>query len=127
MGLVSFTSGGSFKNTEAFLNAMNKLDIASVLESAGQAGVAALQQNMPQRTGLAAHSWSYVVETSGKSSKITWLNYDIENGFPVAIMLQYGYGTGTGGYVQGRDYINPSMQPVFDAIAERVWRAVTSA
>jgi hypothetical protein len=76
---------------------------------------------------LAADSWSYEIERSGRSVTIKWLNTDIENGFPVAIMLQYGHGTGTGGYVQGMDYINPAMRPIFDSIADQVWKAVTSA
>jgi hypothetical protein len=67
------------------------------------------------------------VEKKGGSCSITWTNSDVENGFPVAIMLQFGYGTGTGGYVQGRDFINPAIRPMFDEIANQVWKAVTSA
>lgn len=118
---------GDFNKTRRFLQAMQKLDIRSILEAQGQRGVAALAAATPVETGLAANSWTYLVEGGKTNCRITWMNADIENGFPVAIMLQYGYGTGTGGYVAGRDYINPAMRPVFDSIADTVWKAVTSA
>jgi len=86
-----------------------------------------LAQSVPKDSGLAADSWNYEIERSATSVAIKWTNSDTENGFPVAIMLQYGYGTGTGGYVQGKDYINPAMKPIFDNIATQVWKAVTSA
>jgi hypothetical protein len=76
---------------------------------------------------LAAESWSFKIERTRATLTITWLNHDVETGFPVAIMLQYGYSTGTGGYVRGVDYINPAMRPIFDQIAEKVWKAVTSS
>jgi hypothetical protein len=75
---------------------------------------------------LASSQWSYKIEQTGSSLTISWSNNDVENGFPVAVMLQYGYATGTGGYVAGRDYINPAMKPIFDAIENQVWKAVTS-
>ena len=78
-------------------------------------------------SGLAAGSWDYKIERNGASLTITWLNNDVESGFPVAVMLQYGYSTGTGGYVDGVDYINPAMRPVFDRIEEAVRKAVTSS
>lgn len=125
--MFSFSSSGSFDRTEAFLKAMQKLNIPHILESCGQMGVAALAAATPEDSGLAANSWGYVVEGGRGSATITWTNTDVENGFPVAIMLQYGHGTGSGGYVQGRDYINPAIRPIFDQIADRVWKAVTSA
>jgi hypothetical protein len=125
--MFSLSSNGSFKNLENFLRKAAKFDIQSVLEAGGAEGVAALANATPTESGLAAHSWSYEVTKDGSSYTITWLNTDVENGFPVAIMLQYGYGTGTGGYVQGRDYINPALRPIFDKIANDVWKAVTSA
>lgn len=123
---VSLTSSGSFKNTESFLQAMTRLDIRRVLENAGREGVAALAAATPTDSGLAANSWTYKVSISSGSAAVTWYNTDVESGFPVAIMLQYGHGTGTGGYVQGRDYINPAIQPVMDRIANDVWKEVTS-
>lgn len=90
-------------------------------------GIGALAAATPHDSGLAASSWGYKVENSSGGVSISWTNTDVEGGFPVAIMLQYGHGTGTGGYVAGRDYINPAMKPIFDKIADRVWKAVTSA
>lgn len=123
----SIGSSGSFAKTESFLKTMERLDISGILSSAGREGVAALSAATPVESGLTSESWSYVVGRSGSGVSITWTNNDVEEGFPVAIRLQYGYGTGTGGYVAGRDYINPAMRPVFDDIANRVWKAVTSA
>lgn len=127
MGIVSLKQTGSFQKTQNSLKAMLKLDIAGILESCGQLGVGALEANTPEETGLAARSWNYEIEQKNGSATIVWTNSDVENGFPVVIMLQYGYGTGTGGFVQGRDFINPAMRPIFDQIEERVWKAVTSA
>ena len=123
---IVFRSQGDFAKTEAFLQRVNKFDIRRVLEAGGQKGVAALAAATPVESGLAAHSWTYSVSGGRGNARITWFNTDVESGFPVAIMLQYGYGTGTGGYVQGRDYINPAMKPIFDQIASDVWKAVTS-
>lgn len=125
--MITVESTGSFKNTEAFLNRMSKLDISSVLNECGREGVRALQRATPKSSGLAAASWTHSVERNGRDWTVTWSNTDNERGFPVAIMLQYGYATGTGGYVAGRDYINPAIKPVFDKIASQVWKAVTSA
>jgi hypothetical protein len=125
--LISASSKGSFKNTETFLRKMQKLDIRAILESNAQAGVVALRTATPVDSRLASDSWGYLVEGGGGRWTITWTNSDVESGFPVAIMLQYGYSTGTGGYVSGRDYINPAIKPIFDKIAADVWKAVTSA
>lgn len=112
---------------ESFLKSMSRLDILGKLESYAQEGVDALASATPIDSGLASDSWSHEVSRKGDIYSITWTNTDVENGFPVAIMIQYGYGTGTGGYVQGVDYINPAMRPIFDSIADKVWKAVTSA
>ena len=122
----SFSSKGDFKATEAYLRRVQKFDVRKVLEAGGEKGVKALAAATPVESGIAAHSWTYRVSGGRGQARITWLNTDVENGFPVAIMLQYGYGTGTGGYVQGRDYINPAMAPIFDQIAQDVLKAVTS-
>lgn len=123
--MISFVVSGSFANLEQFLRRANTVDIRSVLEQYGQKGVAALAIATPIETGRAATSWSYEVSQNGGTYTISWTNSDIENGFPVVIMLQYGHGTGTGGYIQGRDFINPAIRPVFDDIANAVWKAVT--
>jgi hypothetical protein len=125
--VITFSVSGSFQNSQRFLEAVSKIDIKSILVSCAQRGVSALASRTPEDTGRTAAAWGYEVSSSGGVYSITWTNSDIENGFPVAIMLQFGYGTGTGGYVQGRDYINPAIAPIFDMIADRVWKAVTSA
>jgi len=125
--MLSMSSNGSFKRTQSYLRNLSRLNIRSILESQGRAGVAALERASPIESGLAANSWNYVVTSAGGNYTITWTNSDVENGFPVAIMLQYGYATGTGGYIQGRDYINPAIKPIFDLIEKNVRKAVTSA
>lgn len=123
----SFSSQGDWSKTEQFLRRMQKFEVNAVIAAAAQRGVAALSAATPKDTGLAAISWSYVIKKTRTSVEIGWKNSDVEGGFPVALMIQYGHGTGTGGYISGRDYINPTMRPVFDEIAETVWKAVTSA
>lgn len=123
----SFRSYGSTKNIEHFLASMSRLNGRSLLEKYAQAGVAALASATPVDSGVAANSWGYRIESGRGYTSIVWTNNDIENGFPVVIALQYGHGTGTGGYVQGQDFINPAIQPVMDHIADEVWRVVRSA
>jgi hypothetical protein len=125
--MIEVIDSGSFKNTESFLNAIMKLDIRSLIEPYAQEGVRALASATPVDSGLASRSWYYDIEQDAKGTRIIWKNSDVESGFPVAVMLQYGYGTGTGGYVQGVDYINPAIRPIMDRIANDVWKAVTSA
>lgn len=124
--MITITTTGSFKNLEGFLDHVSKLNLDGLLRSYAQEGVTALAAATPIDSGLAENSWGFEVESSKGLHTITWTNSDVENGFPVAIMLQYGHGTGTGGYIQGRDYINPAMAPVFDHIADKVWKAVTA-
>lgn len=124
---ITFESSGSFKNTESFLTNAPHVNVRAVLESCGQAGVRALSAATPQETGTAARSWYYEVKRTRGGWTVTWSNSDVENGFPVAVMLQYGHGTGSGGYVQGKNYINPALKPIFDEIADKAWKAVTSA
>ena len=125
--MISFNVRGSTNRTEKALMTMSKIDMHSLLDSLAQEGVRALAAATPRDTGLTAESWGYRIKQTKRGTTITWTNIDRENGFPVAIMLQYGHGTGTGGYVQGIDYINPVIKPIFDKIADRVWRAVSSA
>lgn len=125
--MISISTRGSFKNTDAFLNKMRRLDIATVLQGYGERGVAALRDATPYDTGNSAGSWNYEVVVSQRAVSITWTNSNIQSGIPVVILLQYGHGTGTGGYVQGQDFINPALKPIFDEIADKVWKAVTSA
>lgn len=124
---ITFESTGSFDKTESFLRNAPKANIRSILESLGQRGVQALSSGTPSESGLAANSWYYEVKRTRGGWEIIWSNSDIESGFPVAVMLQYGHATGTGGWVQGRDYINPAIKPIFEEIANRAWKAVRSA
>lgn len=124
---VSFTFSGSLSKTEKFLKTIQKLDVAALIEKQAQRGVTALSNATPRDSGRVANSWGYEIAKSRGSVVITWTNTDVENGFPVAVMIQYGHGTGTGGYVPGKDYINPALRPVFDDIIDTVWKAVKSA
>lgn len=125
--MIRFTHRGNFNNIERFLNRMIGRDYLNVLDSCGQMGVEALRASTPVLTGKTASSWTYEIEQGGGTTGIHWLNTNENKGVNIAIILQYGHGTGTGGYVQGRDYINPAIQPVFDKIAEEVWRVVTNS
>jgi hypothetical protein len=125
--VISSQVVGSFDKTTAKLQRLAKLDITGILRANGEEGVKALARATPVETGLAADSWDFEVSGSGGVYEIAWTNVDVEHGFKVVIMLQYGHATGTGGYVQGRDFINPAIKPVFDQIANTVWKAVTSA
>lgn len=126
MSGISFKHKGDFSKLDKYLKDVQKaIRKDTIFNKYGRAGVAALSSATPVETGLAAQSWYYEVERSSSSVRIVFYNSDIENGFPVAIMLQYGHGTGTGGWVEGRDYINPAIQPIFDKIAEDAWKEVT--
>jgi hypothetical protein len=125
--MITFEQKGDFKNTERFLKKMSSMDFVARLKGVAQQGVQALAAATPIDSGLAASSWGYEIKRSRSSFSIVWTNSDVESGFPVAVMLQYGHGTGTGGYVAGRDYINPAMKPIFDQILNDLWMEVTSA
>lgn len=126
-GMISYSTKGDFGQTRRALLKMAQGDMFSVLDTAGQRGVAALRAATPHDSGATAAAWSFKVKRSGRSVEIEWTNSNSAGGAPVAILLQYGHGTGTGGYVQGRDFINPAMRPVFDQIANDVWKAVKAA
>lgn len=125
--MLSVSVSGSFNKTINHLRKLARGDFYQGLEQYARAGADALARATPVDSGLAAGSWDFKIERSGTNLTISWFNTDEENGFPVAVMLQYGYATGTGGYVQGRDYINPAMRPIFDQIDEAVRKAVTSS
>lgn len=124
---ISISSSGSFEKTEAYLKKLQKLQLSKILTEQAERGVQALSRATPRDSGRAANAWGYQINKTSSSVMIGWTNSDIEGGYPVALMIQYGHGTGTGGYIQGIDYINPAMRPIFDQIAETVWKAVTSA
>jgi hypothetical protein len=119
-------TSGSFRNAEKFLKTLSSGDIYRDLDRFGREGVAALAAATPVDSGLTANSWGYnVVESKGEKG-VEWYNSNVNNGARIAILLQYGHGTGTGGWVQGRDYINPAIQPIFDRMAKEIWKKVTN-
>lgn len=125
---ISFEVTGSTAKTSEFLKKMQNPDqFFSGLETIAQRGVEALRAHTPMDSGLTAASWGYRIEKSSSGISIVWTNTNVHSGANVAILLQYGHGTGTGGYVAGRDYINPAIKPIFDEIANDVWKKVTSA
>lgn len=125
---MKLVSKGNWKKTFDFLKRNQDIDsrIDAILHTAAQRGIDALRNNTPLDTGLAASSWGYVIKKEKDSITITWTNNDVEGGYNVAILIQYGHGTGTGGFVMGRDFINPAMQPIFDSIADDIWKEVTA-
>lgn len=125
--MIGITHSGSTDRTEKFLKYIQSNEVFAVLSSYGQMGVDALSRATPIDTGRAASSWWYSIERKRNRYTLNWGNDDIEGGVPVIILLQYGHGTGTGGYVQGRDFINPAIKPVFDKIAAEVWERISRA
>lgn len=122
--MFSIHSKGSTKDTEKWMRRLLEGEMYDMLDKYGQEGVAALASATPIDEGETSASWYYEIET-GKSYSITWYNRHVEDGVNIAIILQYGHGTGTGGYVQGRDYINPVIKPLFDRIEADVRKAVS--
>lgn len=106
---------------------MKNFKVEQILQKYGSKGVAALAASTPVDTGKTAGSWTYSISVSGESATIYWENSNTNKGVNIAVILQYGHGTGTGGYVQGRDYINPAMRPIFDQIANEAWMEVVNA
>ena len=125
--LIRITTKGDFNNTFRFLNKMSKFQINKILEKYGQMGVEALRSATPIDSGKTAESWGYEISVGKEGATIYWTNTNQNKGVYIAVILQYGHGTGTGGYVQGIDYINPAIRPVFDKIAEEAWLEVISS
>ena len=123
--MITFRHQGDFSNTTRFLEKVKGAVKLSDLDKYGREGVNALASATPVDSGLTAKSWYYTIKNKNGSVTITFNNSNIQNGVPIAIILQYGHGTRNGGWVQGRDYINPAIQPIFDKIANNAWREVT--
>lgn len=123
--MITFRQKGDFSKLTRYLERVKEVIRRGDLDKYGRAGVAALASATPIDTGLTASSWYYEIENANGSAVISFHNSNIRNGVPIAIILQYGHGTGTGGWVEGRDYINPAIRPIFDAIANDAWREVT--
>lgn len=124
-GIFSLRMDDNFTRTTSWLEKLKDVIRLRILDKYGKMGVDALSSATPVDTGVTANSWSYEVEWNGNGGSIIWSNSNVSQGwFHIAISLQYGHGTGTGGWVVGRDYINPAMQPVFEKFAEDAWREV---
>ena len=123
--MITFRQKGDFSKLTRYLERVKEVIRRGDLNKYGRAGVAALASATPIDTGLTASSWYYEIEHANGSAVISFHNSNIQNGVPIAIILQYGHGTGTGGWVEGRDYINPAIRPIFDAITNDAWREVT--
>ena len=123
--MIGFRQKGDFSKTTKFLTKLKQNVDISTFEKYGKKGVAALASATPVDSGLTANSWYYKIEKTNGSISLLFCNSNIQNGVPIAVILQYGHGTRNGGWVQGRDYINPAIQPLFDKIAENAWKEVT--
>lgn len=123
--MISFRQKGDFSNTTKFLEKAKNVFRNNKFDQYGQQGVAALVSATPKDSGETANSWYYTINKTASGVTISFNNKHIEKGVPIAIILQYGHGTGTGGWVEGRDYINPAIRPIFDKIADEAWKEVT--
>lgn len=123
--MISFRHKGDFSKVTRYFERIKEAAHIGILDRYGREGVAALSSATPVDTGLTANSWYYTIERKNGSSSIIFHNSNVDSGVVIAVLLQYGHGTRTGGWVQGRDYINPAIQPIFDRIATEAWREVT--
>ena len=123
--MISFRHKGDFSNLTRFLEKVKETARLGDLDKYGREGVAALASATPIDSGETSSSWYYKIVNKNGSATITFYNSNIQNGVPIAIILQYGHGTNNGGWVEGRDYINPAIQPIFIKIADSAWKEVT--
>lgn len=123
--MIGFKNKGDFSKTQKYFKQVREAAKVHILEKYGNKGVAALASATPVRTGLTATSWYYRIERSGNTTKLIFLNSNVNKGVQIAVILQMGHGTGTGGWVEGTDYINPAIQPIFDEIVDSAWKEVT--
>lgn len=122
--MIRIRQKGDFLKLTAYLDKLSSKDFTRILDKYGQAGVAALASATPVDTGLTASSWYYEAKNQNGLVSLSFFNSNINKGVPIAIILQYGHGTRNGGWVEGRDYINPAIQPIFDQIAKELWEEV---
>jgi hypothetical protein len=125
--MITFKQSGNLSRTTKALEKMKRADGMVVLKKYADIGVQALSNATPRGSGVTAESWTYEIQNGKNGATITFMNTHIHNGVNIAIILQYGHGTGTGGWVQGRDYINPAIQPVFDKITNDAWKEITNS
>jgi hypothetical protein len=124
--LITFRHRGSFDKSESFFRAAKRKNYRAIIEKYANQGTSALQSATPKDTGLTSEQWKYEIEITPKGFSIHWTNDNLVEGIPVVILLQYGHGTRSGSFVEGQDFINPAMRPIFDAIAENLWKEVTN-
>lgn len=124
--MIKFVHKGDFSKTEKFLRHASEADYRHILEKYAQEGVSALASATPVDSGKTADSWSYEISINKGSCSIIWTNSNVNKHVNIAIILQYGHGTRNGGYVQGRDYINPAIRPIFDSMADEAWSYIVS-
>lgn len=122
--MITFVHKGNFEKTEAFLKRAKEAEFLNRLDAVAREGVSALAAATPVNTGKTASSWDYEIVRTKTGATIYWTNSNVNDGVPIAILIQYGHSTGEGAYVQGTDFINPAMVPVFNNIAESAWREV---
>ena len=123
--MIKFRQKGDFSKLTRYFERLKETFNIGELNKYGEEGVAALESATPKDTGLTSRSWYYKLENKNGVAKISFCYFNIQNGVPIAIILQYGHGTRNGGWVEGRDYVNPAIQPIFDKITEAAWREVT--
>lgn len=127
MSIINLSSSGSFEHVIKFLEKIRVLDISKILNKYGKLGVSQLEKYTPKRTGLTASSWTYDITYSATHASVSWHNTNINDGVQIAMLIQYGHGTRNGGYVQGIDYINPALEPIFSKMADDAWEEIKNA
>lgn len=125
--MITFKQSGNFKKVTNYFERLKEGLSVGVLNKYGRMGVAALEAATPKDTGKTAESWSYEIENRAGRASISFHNSNIQNGVPIAVIIQYGHATGNGGYVEGRDYINPAIRPIFEKLAAEIWKEVRKA
>lgn len=125
--MIHIKQKGNFAKLDKYFEQIKKAANIDVLDKYGEAGVKALSSATPIDTGKTSQSWYYEIERKNGKSVLSFFNSNVNNGVPIAIILQYGHGTGTGGWVEGRDYINPAIRPIFDQIVNDAWKEVASS
>ena len=123
--MISFRHKGDFSKLTRYLEKAKEVARLGILDKYGREGVEALASATPVDSGLTASSWYYKIEHKNGSAEISFHNSNIQNGVPIAVIIQYGHGTRNGGWVEGRDYIDPAIRPIFDKIVDSAWREVT--
>ena len=123
--MIRFRQKGDFRKATRYFERLREIVHLGTLDKYGREGVAALASATPVESGKTASSWYYEITNNGQTAKISFYNSNVNKGVPISIIIQYGHGTRNGGWVEGRDYINPAIQPIFDRIAEEIWREVT--